>query len=313
MELYFSEPQMKRLLILFTGLFLFGPIDASSYASTETNTVLMETNMTTLMTPLIRDRGEGKDYNWESDHIFVKLSSEESNGVLTLVQDNIKPGFDLGLHLHRKHTEIFYILEGKIDWTVGSKSFTTVAGAVVYIPGGVPHAASSAMGGKMLMFYVPAGFDKMLAEIEAASWLQRINPFSIYQRNKKYDFQKTSADKEFELSGAKPLHLAASEGGKTADVTGNSTVKLNSADTAGLAKMFEQRLTSGAVRESSRPSDQLEILYVLDGEINLDMPDKPHVATTGTTIYFPPGVSADIVSEGGATLLVFQMSELSRN
>ena len=131
--------------------------------------------------------GEGKNYEWGQDHIFVKLSSAETGGLATVIEDNLKPGFKLGRHLHRKHTEIFYILDGEVEFTVGDKSFNATVGAVIYIPPGTPHAVKSTKGGKMLMFYTPGGFDEMLTEISEASLFQRFNPLANARRNEKYD------------------------------------------------------------------------------------------------------------------------------
>ena len=131
--------------------------------------------------------GEGKNYEWGQDHIFVKLSSAETGGLATVIEDNLKPGFKLGRHLHRKHTEIFYILDGEVKFTIGDKFYTATAGAVIYLPPGTPHAVKSAKGGKMLMFYTPGGFDEMLTEISEASLFQRFNPLANARRSEKYD------------------------------------------------------------------------------------------------------------------------------
>ena len=35
--------------------------------------------------------GEGKNYNYSQDHCFVKLSSDQTNGELCIVEDTLKP------------------------------------------------------------------------------------------------------------------------------------------------------------------------------------------------------------------------------
>ncbi|MEM9605321.1 MAG: cupin domain-containing protein [Pseudomonadota bacterium] len=256
---------------------------------------------------VIRRAGEGEDYDWENDHIFVKVSSAESNGVLTMVQDNVKPGFNLGLHLHDTHTEIFYILDGTIHWTVGADTFTTDPGAVVYVPGGVPHAARSGTGARMLMFYAPAGFDKMLAEIENAPWYKRYNPIAIANRNTRYDFRTASPGDTRTTPGPAPVHVRPDEGVVTQDKAGSRTAKLDTADTGGLASMAVQRLDAGATYAPDRSASQLEVLYVLDGTVNVDAGGQAHTVTTGGTVYLPAGVEGSATSTAGATLLVYRM------
>lgn len=278
----------------------------SNDSGSSLTSVQAQAGVSPLSAPLLRAEGEGEDYDWQNDHIFVKLSTVESGGVLTLVQDNVKPGFDLALHLHDTHTEIFYVLDGEIDWTVNNESFTTTAGSVVYVPGGVPHGASSDAGGKMLMFYAPAGFDNMLAAIEGSSWIQRINPIAISRRQKKYDFRKASAGQEAAGNGPQAVYLREGEGSQSTDETGDSTLKLSSEQTHGLATLIEQNLKPGAKRESTRPTDYLEVLFVLEGEIEVAFADQVQVASAGATVFFPSGITADVVSSSGAKLLAYQ-------
>ena len=56
--------------------------------------------------------GKGIEYEWSSDHIFVKTIGNLTEGRVSMVEDTMKPGFHLGRHHHKKMTEIFYILEG---------------------------------------------------------------------------------------------------------------------------------------------------------------------------------------------------------
>lgn len=132
--------------------------------------------------------GEGKEYDWSRDHIFVKLTGAGTGGLCALIQDNLKPGFNLGLHLHRQHTEIFYILDGEVEFTVGAESFTASAGAVIYVPPGTPHAARSDKSAKMLMFYTPGGFEEMLAELSQLTPDQSNDQQLMATINDKYDY-----------------------------------------------------------------------------------------------------------------------------
>jgi len=267
------------------------------------------TEMTTesKLKPIYRSKGKGKDYAWGKDHIFVKLSNAETGGALTLIQDNLKKGFNLGLHLHHKHTEIFYILQGEVDFTVAGRAIKATTGAVIYIPEGTPHAAKSSTGAQMLMFYIPGGFDNMLSEIENASWLKRYSPFASARRNKKYDMNKLKG----EISTTQASRMRYLEPGKgliSEEDTGSSVLKLSSTDTNGLATVFEQNLKSGAEREVQQTQDgQSEILYVLEGKVEFVIDDKLNEAESGSTIYFPTGTSATVKSSNGAKLLVFRM------
>ena len=110
----------------------------------------------------------GKDYEWENDHIFIKVGAKETDGAFTLVEDNLKSSFTLGLHLHRNHAETFYILEGSVDFFVDGDWLTAEVGTCLHIPQGIPHAAKISEGlesARMLMIFQPSGFDGFLAEL----------------------------------------------------------------------------------------------------------------------------------------------------
>lgn len=108
--------------------------------------------------------GGGRNYNWAKDHTFVKVSTSETGGAFTLMEDNLKPEFALGLHLHRQHTETFYILEGEINFYIDGDWLVATPGACIHIPPGVPHAVDLPQGGtaRMLMIFQPSGFDQYL-------------------------------------------------------------------------------------------------------------------------------------------------------
>ena len=57
--------------------------------------------------------GAGIEYEWASDHIFVKATGDLADGRVSMVEDTLKPGFHLARHHHKKMTELFYILEGE--------------------------------------------------------------------------------------------------------------------------------------------------------------------------------------------------------
>jgi len=57
-------------------------------------------------------RGGGTPYDSSKDHISVKTTVDLTEGRVTVVEDTLKPGFDLARHYQKRMTEIFYILEG---------------------------------------------------------------------------------------------------------------------------------------------------------------------------------------------------------
>jgi len=134
--------------------------------------------------------GGGPNYDWASDHTFVKVSAAETGGQYTLMEDDLKSTFALGLHLHRYHAETFYILEGSIDFYVDGDWMTAEPGACLHIPPGVPHACKLSSGttsGRTLMIYQPSGFDGYLSELSAMSKADFEDSAKMEALNDKYD------------------------------------------------------------------------------------------------------------------------------
>jgi quercetin dioxygenase-like cupin family protein len=133
---------------------------------------------------------EGKNYQWESDHTFVKVSAADTGGDYTLMEDNLKSTFALGLHRHETHAETFYILEGTLDFYVDGDWIKAVEGSCLHIPAGVPHACKVSEGSeaaRMLMIFQPAGFDQFLAELDEMSESELNDPDKIEALSLRHD------------------------------------------------------------------------------------------------------------------------------
>ncbi len=134
--------------------------------------------------------GGGQDYDWSADHTFVKVAAKDTGGQYTLMEDNLKSNFALGLHLHRYHAETFYILEGDIDFYIDGDWMTATAGACIHIPPGTPHActlATETTTARMLMIYQPSGFDQYLAELATLTEADFQDQAKMDALNEKYD------------------------------------------------------------------------------------------------------------------------------
>lgn len=132
----------------------------------------------------------GPNYDWSADHTYVKVSAQDTGGQYTLMEDNLKSTFALGLHLHRYHAETFYILEGDVDFYIDGEWMTATPGACIHVPPGVPHACVLAKGteaGRMLMIYQPSGFDGYMAELATMTDSDFEDQAKMDALNDKYD------------------------------------------------------------------------------------------------------------------------------
>jgi quercetin dioxygenase-like cupin family protein len=109
--------------------------------------------------------GEGKRYDWSSDQVLVKSAFELSDGRLTLVEDTLKPGFFLARHHHRKMIEVFYVLDGTVEFAFDEQRVVAARGTTLNVPPGVWHEVRSDGGARMLTIFSPGGFDRYLEEL----------------------------------------------------------------------------------------------------------------------------------------------------
>lgn len=131
--------------------------------------------------------GKGIEYEWSSDHIFVKTIGNLTEGRVSMVEDTMKPGFHLGRHHHKKMTEIFYILEGELTLIFDDETVVASAGTTINVPPNVWHEAKSETGAKMLSVFSPAGFEDYLALLKTLTDEQFADEAFMQALNEKHD------------------------------------------------------------------------------------------------------------------------------
>jgi mannose-6-phosphate isomerase-like protein (cupin superfamily) len=98
----------------------------------------------------------------------------------------IRPGYDVGAHVHSRGEEVFFILEGEIDllafepvdrsvsdwheWVSasGRRFMRGGPGAFMHVPAGLPHAFANRSGAPVRMFFqssVPGGHENYFREL----------------------------------------------------------------------------------------------------------------------------------------------------
>lgn len=131
--------------------------------------------------------GDGIEYKWSSDHIFVKTVGNLTEGHASMVEDTLQPGFHLARHHHKKMAEIFYILEGELTLIFDDETVVASAGTTVNVPPNVWHEAKSENGARMLSIFSPAGFEDYLAEMKTLTAEQFEDGPFMQALNEKYD------------------------------------------------------------------------------------------------------------------------------
>jgi mannose-6-phosphate isomerase-like protein (cupin superfamily) len=180
------------------------------------------------------------------------------------------------LHVHRQHTDFFYVLEGELTVRLGLEDETVAvqAGTLVRVPPLVVHGFRNASDGELryLNFHAPGQ--------RFADYLRSIRDRGSFS----YDQFDPPAD------GVRPSSEAAiGEELFVADRPGLSVTLLTDIEAVGIAV---------ATSEPGSPSppphfhpNHVESFYVLEGEMTFTADGRELRAETGSWVQIPPGVA----------------------
>ncbi|MBA4186683.1 MAG: cupin domain-containing protein [Planctomycetaceae bacterium] len=119
--------------------------------------------------PIVRLPGEGQVVGVLRGQSTFKVHSEQTGGAYAILEQQVPAGHGPPLHVHRRETEVFYILEGRFELTLGSEKLTAEAGAMVVAPRDIPHTFRNVgdSEGKLLLTVIPGRFSNYFAEVDA--------------------------------------------------------------------------------------------------------------------------------------------------
>ena len=112
---------------------------------------------------VVRQPNEGRAYAMLGGVYEVKVSSEESDGAMTIMEMLIPPGAAPPPHTH-PGTETVYVLEGNLRYHIGGETFEGGAGAIFHIPEGVVENFEPLTQSRILVVYKPGGIENFFAE-----------------------------------------------------------------------------------------------------------------------------------------------------
>jgi mannose-6-phosphate isomerase-like protein (cupin superfamily) len=95
----------------------------------------------------------------------VVFGAVQTAGRLSLTDEIWEPQFQVPPHLHQKHAETFFVISGRVEWTVAGRTQVLGPGDAVHIPPNTVHS-TRVVGGEplhTLMISEPGGFDESVA------------------------------------------------------------------------------------------------------------------------------------------------------
>jgi len=190
------------------------------------------------------------------------------------------------LHIHRHHTDMFYVLEGELTVRLGTEGETASvpAGTLARVPPLVVHGFRNASSAEMryLNFHAPGrGFADYLRSIRDG------RPIT-------YDQHAPPAD------GGRPTTDAVVGGAVT---VADGVELLADVDEVGIAEIRKE--PGGPPQPAHLHRKHVESFYVLEGELTVTADDRDVRAEAGSWVQLPPGVahSVQVTGDGSARFL----------
>jgi mannose-6-phosphate isomerase-like protein (cupin superfamily) len=128
---------------------------------------------TQLAEPFILSSGEsrgGKPLSLLGETIHIKISSADTGGRFTIIEETSMPGGGPPVHVHSREDEWFYVLEGSFFFDVDGNRTTVFQGGSVFAPRGVPHTfrSVSPAPGRLLVMMQPGGVERFFEKMDQA-------------------------------------------------------------------------------------------------------------------------------------------------
>ena len=110
---------------------------------------------------------EGKVVNVLGDMQTFKLTGKDTNGLFTLIEEENEPGTGIPPHVHTNEDEVFKVIEGEMELTVGGETTILKAGDLAFGPRGIPHSWKIVgdSKAKVILSVFPAGIEDMFEEL----------------------------------------------------------------------------------------------------------------------------------------------------
>ena len=112
-------------------------------------------------------KNEGESFWVLGDLYTFKVTGNQTDGALTIIEQVIQPQSGPPPHIHQREDEAFYVLEGKFSFLLGDKQDVFEKGSFVFVPKGTLHTFKNIdeREGKLMVIITPAGLEEFFYSI----------------------------------------------------------------------------------------------------------------------------------------------------
>ncbi len=150
----------RKKFLTATGLFGLGSMFSSSLFG-------QAKQKSKPMIEKIMLRDEGQKLVIGGDHQQFKFTGKDTDGqYLSIYQDN-PPNTQIPLHVHENEDEVYKIIEGEVEFTVGGKTSLLKSGDTIFLPRKIAHTwkVVGTKNAKVYLDVFPAGIENMFEEL----------------------------------------------------------------------------------------------------------------------------------------------------
>ncbi|MCP9270626.1 cupin domain-containing protein [Mycolicibacterium arenosum] len=120
----------------------------------------------TTQSPAFVVRDAGAKFHFLNTLYTAKVNSEQTNGQFTAMEFLAPRNFGPPLHRHDAEDELFYIVDGELWLCCGDVEAIHGAGAVVWLPRGLPHTFQvRSETAKVFQLSTPGGFEHFVTAL----------------------------------------------------------------------------------------------------------------------------------------------------
>jgi len=120
----------------------------------------------TMQSPTIIPADGGDHYHFLNHLFTTKVSSDDSDGRMTVMEFLAEKNFAPPLHRHDIEDEMFYIIDGEMWFACGDVEAVHSTGAVVWLPRGLAHTFQVRSDeARVLQVSTPAQFERFVATL----------------------------------------------------------------------------------------------------------------------------------------------------
>ncbi|MCB9081114.1 MAG: cupin domain-containing protein [Lewinellaceae bacterium] len=126
-------------------------------------------NTTTVINPIISLPGAGPKLSVLGVEVYFKAKVSQTNGLWSMIEYHLPPSpMSPPLHYHKEMQEIFYVLEGQLQFTLEGEIINAPAGSLVMIPAGAVHTFRNGSDqlAKFQVWFSPGGFEQYFLDMQ---------------------------------------------------------------------------------------------------------------------------------------------------